>query len=134
MLDDAPPPDFKPERMAGFLGALIDADDPPPEVPEHPGLHAALADGYVAQTWLGEGGEGEVWQGVDSGNTGREVAIKIRKLSAGAEGGGEVGAGVFADEIRALKRLNHPGVVGLLRQGGQGVSEYLVFELSLIHI
>ena len=129
MLDDVPLPDFKPERMAGFLGALIDADDPPPEVPEHPGLRAALADGYVAQTWLGEGGEGEVWRGMDSGNTGREVAIKIRKLSAGAEGGGEVGAGVFADEIRALKRLNHPGVVGLLRQGGQGASEYLVFEL-----
>ena len=37
MLDDVPLPDFKPERMAGFLGALIDADDPPPEVPEHPG-------------------------------------------------------------------------------------------------
>ncbi len=121
--------------MAEFFGELLEVDEQLPEVSTHPGLIAAHADGYTACAWLGEGGQGEVWQGIDDGNTGRAVAIKTRKLSRDADRGPDRGPdldadrGAFATEIQCLKRLTHSGVVGLFRQGGEGASEFLVLEL-----
>lgn len=123
MRDEAVPGEFDPDRMADFFGELLEADQERPEVLTHPGLIAARADGFIARDWLGEGGQGEVWGGLDDGNTGKPVAIKTRKSSNDAT------RGAFAAEIQSLKRLTHPGVVGLLRQGGEGASEYLVLEL-----
>lgn len=126
MRSKAEPPDLVPARMAGFLGELLGEEAARPDAPTHPGLSAALADGYDARDRLGGGGAGEVWRGVD-GNTGRAVAVKVRRLSG--DTGDEAGDGAFEAEVRALHRLAHPGVVGLIRRGGRGGSEYLVLEL-----
>ena len=118
-LDEGPTP----ARMARFLGEVLDLAPTDPAIQDHPGLIAAHADGFDARELLGAGGVGEVFRGVDCNTGGQEVAIKVQKRDAADP------QGVFAAEARALTRLSHPYVIRLIRQGGDGVSEFLVLEL-----
>lgn len=78
-------------------------------------LIVAQLGGYELLSPLGAGGMGSVWRARDP-HTGRAVALK--RLH-GAEAGA---AAALRREVRALRRLDHPGVVTIL---GEGIADGL---------
>jgi eukaryotic-like serine/threonine-protein kinase len=71
------------------------------EVPE-PGQ--ILDDRYELVSWVGEGAFGEVWKALDL-RLGITVAAKLAKSGASTAR--------FAEEVRLLAKLQHPGIVTL---------------------
>ncbi|MFC5186841.1 serine/threonine-protein kinase [Actinomadura harenae] len=65
-----------------------------------------LAGRYRLEAPLGQGGMGEVWQGIDL-RLRRPVAVKILPLSGAAD---EAGVARFRREAETAAALNHPGI------------------------
>lgn len=68
-----------------------------------------LADRYVLQERLGDGGHAEVWSALD-GHSGRLVALKFLHLHSCSAG---EALAVLQHEARMAQRLAHPGVLGV---------------------
>jgi serine/threonine protein kinase len=88
-------------------------------------LSGETIDGYRVDELIGVGGMGVVYKAerVDDGGT---VAIKV--LHPSYVWNREEFVARFAREARALARLEHPGIVRILRSGQQGDLYYLVTE------
>lgn len=81
---------------------------------------------YVLDRPLGEGGMGSVWLAHDSRRDGSEaVAVKLLNLERLTP----VGSARFRREERALSRLSHPGISGLVESGVTDAGQpYLVMD------
>jgi hypothetical protein len=86
-------------------------------LPEEPRL---VGTEYVLLDRLGEGGMGEVWRARQL-STGRTVAIKLMRRG--------IPEARFAQEVGALAKLDHPGIVRLLQAGQHEGRPFLVLEL-----
>lgn len=82
----------------------------------------ALAE-YKLEACLGQGAFGEVFRAKHE-VTGELCAVKRSRRDASG-----CAAQAFDDEVRALARLEHPGVVGLIEHFSEGDDDYLVEEL-----
>ncbi len=82
-----------------------------------------LRDRYRLLEKIGEGGMAEVWKARDE-RIGREVAVKLLYAHVHPSEQGR-----FQQEIRALSRLHHPGVVHIYDLGETGGRTYFVMEL-----
>ena len=88
------------------------AEEPLPEIP-----------GYRVESVIGSGGVASVYA-ARSGSSGRRVAVKVvRSVGIGAQA-----IARFRQECRALSRLAHPGIVGLVETGSSAGLTYLVME------
>lgn len=81
--------------------------------------------GYRLQRLIGEGGMGKVYSAVHE-FTNRKVAIKILNYSFTKD---ETNVTRFFQEVRALAKLNHPGIVTLYDAGKGGRRYYFTMEL-----
>jgi tetratricopeptide (TPR) repeat protein len=81
--------------------------------------------GYELEAVLGSGGMGVVLQAREP-ETGRPVALKLLRLPGGGE---DQASRRFRREARALLRLRHPNVVGVLDVGVDAGQPFLVLEL-----
>jgi tetratricopeptide (TPR) repeat protein len=81
-----------------------------------------FADRFLIEREVGFGGMGLVYRAIDQ-SSGSVVALKLlRKTDDAAKHR-------FVQEVEALKRLSHPGVVRLVAHGGMGTAEgYLAME------
>jgi serine/threonine protein kinase/lipoprotein NlpI len=77
---------------------------------------------YAVEGELGRGGAGVVYRARDAG--GRAVAIKLLLQAPNAD----VAKRRFDREVEALRRLDHPGVVGIRDAGRHEGRPYLVME------
>lgn len=89
--------------------------------PEHPGLAAAIGDGYVISHLHDVGGVCEVWFGFDQ-STGRKVAIKCARLS---EMSAESAESLLRHEASVLAKLNGEAGLEPLGVSGSGLATYL---------
>ncbi len=80
--------------------------------------------GYRDVAWLEGGGMGNVYRGIQSG-TERRVAIKVMRPGVGAHAQGRER---FENEIRALGRVDHPGVVRVYECGECDHGPYFSME------
>lgn len=80
---------------------------------------------FEARTWIGQGGMGTVFRGVDL-ETGAPVAIKHLRLDS--KGLDPACAERFRREAVALQRLDHPNIVRLLALVHEDDVDYLVME------
>src|SRR5450756_239553 len=85
---------------------------------------------YEILSRLGAGGMGEVWKARDT-RLERTVAVKVlpEHLSSSPEVRQR-----FEREAKTISQLSHPHICALHDIGSQDGVEYLVMELSLIHI
>ena len=83
------------------------------------GLKVALADRYVIEREIGQGGMAFVYQARDIVNE-RDVALKVLRPEMTAA----VGAARFLREIAIEQRLSHPGILPLFDWGWAGGSLY----------
>jgi eukaryotic-like serine/threonine-protein kinase len=82
---------------------------------------AVLVGGdYALLKLIGSGGMGEVWQARQL-STGREVAVKLLRHGAPDSR--------FNEEVAALARLEHPGIVRLLQAGTHYGRPFLAMEM-----
>jgi serine/threonine-protein kinase len=79
-----------------------------------------LANRYLLQDRLGDGGHAEVWKARDA-RDGRQVALKFLHLSSGS---GDAALAVLRHEADMVHRLDHPGV---LKVGDPGLDGPFVF-------
>src|SRR5690554_3491707 len=84
-----------------------------------------LFAGYRLQKLIGKGGMGKVYSAVHE-FTNRKVAIKILNYSYTKD---ETNVARFFQEVRALAKLNHPGIVTLYDAGKGGRRYYFAMEL-----
>ncbi len=80
--------------------------------------------------FLGQGGMGEVYLGLDE-RRGCRVAIKLGHAPLAARGSGEAAARArarFEREIRAVARLEHPGIVAIHEVGESDGRPYFTME------
>ncbi|MBX3399367.1 MAG: serine/threonine protein kinase [Gemmataceae bacterium] len=80
--------------------------------------------GYRDVAWLNGGGMGDVYRGIQTG-TERRVAIKVMRATVGTHGQGRER---FENEIRALGRVDHPGVVRVYECGECDHGPYFSME------
>jgi hypothetical protein len=80
--------------------------------------------GYREIAWLNGGGMGDVYRGIQSG-TERRVAIKVMRPSANNYSQNRER---FENEIRALGRVDHPGVVRVFECGECDYGPYFSME------
>lgn len=85
--------------------------------------HLQLA-GYRDVSWLNSGGMGDVYRGIQSG-TERPVAIKVMRSSLANY---SLNRERFENEIRALGRVDHPGVVRVFECGESDFGPYFSME------
>ena len=85
---------------------------------------------YEITAPLGTGGMGEVYRALDT-RLERTVAIKILPAHLSSDPGRKQR---FEREAKTVSGLNHPHICVLYDIGHQGGIDYLVMELSLIHI
>jgi CHASE2 domain-containing sensor protein len=85
----------------------------------------AIAPRYLGLRLLGKGGMGVVLAATDT-TTGQEVAVKV--LSPLLSDQPEL-MGRFMREVRALRDLDHPGIVRVLDVGGDGGYPYYAMEI-----
>jgi eukaryotic-like serine/threonine-protein kinase len=84
-----------------------------------------IADRYVLERSLGNGGMGEVWVATDR-MLGRRVALKELSPALAED---EPARARFFREARALARISHPNVVGVFDVGEDDGRPFLVMEL-----
>jgi serine/threonine-protein kinase len=97
--------------------ATTAAEPPRPKESDHY-LGLLLKDRYLIERELGRGGIGVVYLARDKQLLSREVVVKI--LFAAQQGGDKYDTWFtkkFKQEMEALARINHPGVVGVLDAG-----------------
>jgi len=83
-----------------------------------------LAERYLVQKKIGQGGFASVFLGYDT-KISRQVAIKVLSDTLNNESMHER----FTRESRALARLNHPNILTIYDSGNHKGLEYLVMEL-----
>ncbi len=76
-----------------------------------------LGDRYVIEKVIGRGGIGAVFLANDRNLLGRRVVIKVLLDEISQSNAGDYFRIKFGHEIKALARINHPGVVGILDAG-----------------
>src|SRR5262249_4718886 len=86
-----------------------------------------LGSRYELRKVIGQGGLGVVYQGIDI-TTQKKVAVKLLR-----EDGAEENAGcsqqVFEREIKILRRVSHPNIVGIVDSGVSATGRlYLVMD------
>lgn len=81
---------------------------------QEPLIGFALADRYLIERKLGQGGFGAVYLAADQKMVSRKVVVKILHAR---ETQNEWSVKKFQQEIEALSRLNHPGIVGIFDTG-----------------
>lgn len=88
---------------------------PEPPRPQSDAMIGTTLDGrYLLEKRLGQGGFGVVYLAADSKTASRKVVVKIMRLD---EVGNEWSKHKFKQEVEALSRLDHPGIVGLFDCG-----------------
>ncbi|MGE0130401.1 MAG: protein kinase [Blastocatellales bacterium] len=87
-----------------------------PTEPDHY-LGLVLKDRYLIERELGRGGIGVVYLARDKQLLSREVVVKILFASKGNDKYDTWFTKKFKQEMEALARINHPGVVGVLDSG-----------------
>lgn len=96
--------------------ATTAAEPAMPKAPDHyPGL--LLKDRYLIERELGRGGIGVVYLARDKQLLSREVVIKVLFAAQGGDKYDTWFTKKFKQEMEALARINHPGVVGVLDSG-----------------
>jgi hypothetical protein len=85
-----------------------------------------LADRYLLQDRLGDGGHAEVWKALD-GRSGRSVALKFLHLRGG---GADDALPVLQHEARMAQHLDHPGVLTLFDPEQDGSFVFLPMEFA----
>jgi serine/threonine protein kinase len=96
---------------ASLLELALAHRDRPLEAPSlAPG--AVLGDRYEIGEFLGEGGFGRVYSAFDRRLANRKMVVKVLKLSLG-----DALEKRFQQEITALSRLDHPGIVSVTDSG-----------------
>ena len=115
---DAVAADFL-EVEPGHAAHALSQDDGAPE----PDLCGGRAGAWQLRERLGSGGMGVVYVGEHGA---RRAAVKVLRDRRG----GALGRARFAREVRALARLDHPGIARLLDHGAaDGGRPYLALEL-----
>ena len=98
------------------------------ELPLPEELTALLpAAAYQVESFLGQGGMGAVYKGVQV-RLKRPVAIKIMRRDFGKDHDFEAR---FEREAQAMAKLNHPGIVSVIDYGEAG-SDYLYIVMELV--
>src|SRR5262249_26192574 len=92
------------------------AEPPTPKTPDHY-LGLLLKDRYLIERELGRGGIGVVYLARDKHLLSREVVIKVLFAARGNDKYDLWFTKKFRQEMEALARINHPGVVGVLDSG-----------------
>jgi serine/threonine protein kinase len=136
--------------MAACLAAALgsEADSPADRMTDRPINALPLGielDGYVFGEVLGRGGFGITYRAEEK-LSGRPVAVKeyfpgdivarlgssatVRPISNQLEPGFRTGLGKFIEEARILGRLNHPGIVRVLRVFEANDTAYYVMEFE----
>lgn len=87
-----------------------------PKTPDHY-LGLLLKDRYLIEKELGRGGIGVVYLARDTQLLSREVVIKVLFAAQGNDRYDLWFTKKFRQEMEALARINHPGVVGVLDSG-----------------
>jgi len=87
-----------------------------PKTPDHY-LGLLLKDRYLIERELGRGGIGVVYLARDKHLLSREVVIKVLFAAQGNDKYDLWFTKKFRQEMEALARINHPGVVGVLDSG-----------------
>ena len=101
---------------------------PQVELPLPEELTALLpAAAYQVESFLGQGGMGAVYKGVQV-RLKRPVAIKIMRRDFGRDHDFEAR---FEREAQAMAKLNHPGIVSVIDYGEAG-SDYLYIVMELV--
>jgi hypothetical protein len=85
-----------------------------------------LANRYLLQDRLGDGGHAEVWKARDA-RDGRQVALKFLHLSSGS---GDAALTVLRHEADMVHRLDHPGVLKVADPGSDGPFVYLPMDFA----
>ena len=102
----------------------MDREDLLPEAPSG-SSQRVVADRYVLERSLGNGGMGEVFVATDR-TLGRRVALKQLSPALAED---EAARGRFFREAKALARLSDPNVVGVFDVGDDDGRPFLVMEL-----
>jgi hypothetical protein len=116
------------EQVAAPIRTLARAgdDEPPPgwlAASEHP-EHLGRLDGFEVVAWLGSGGMGVVYKGIDP-SLNRPVAIKVLSPQWSTDPGARRR---FTREARAVAAVSHPHVVTIYAVGEWRGRPYLVME------
>ncbi len=99
-----------------------------PKAPDHY-LGLLLKDRYLIERELGRGGIGVVYLARDKQLLSREVVVKVLFAEHGDEKYELWFTKKFRQEMEALARINHPGVVGVLDSGeGPDGKSFLVMQ------
>jgi len=104
------------EKDQDVFEAATAAEPATPKAPDHY-LGLLLKDRYLIEKELGRGGIGVVYLARDKQLVSREVVIKILFAAQGNDKYDLWFTKKFRQEMEALARINHPGVVGVLDSG-----------------
>jgi serine/threonine protein kinase len=87
-------------------------------VPKHRALSPEFYASYILKSFLGSGAQGIVMiaQVIE---TGKEAAVKILKQRSGA----------VSQEVKVMKRLNHPSIIGIIEYLKADECSILISEL-----
>ena len=103
------------EIMGGSTIRMTDAEVSSSELPDANSLNGKLLDGrYFVLRKIGQGGFGAVYLASDERVMSRRGVVKVLTRR---ETQNEWSATKFRQEIEALTRIDHPGVVGILDTG-----------------
>ncbi|MGH9766147.1 MAG: serine/threonine-protein kinase [Blastocatellia bacterium] len=104
------------ENDQDISDATTSAEPGAPQAPDHY-LGLLLKDRYLIERELGRGGIGVVYLARDRQLLSREVVVKVLFASRGNDKYDSWFTKKFRQEMEALSRINHPGVVGVLDSG-----------------
>ena len=109
-------------ESAQLHGLIEPSSDPQPDTPA---LAAARNDGFTPVLLLGRGSSGEVWRCVDEGLS-REVAAKI--VTDSDDKSAQSSQTILRAEADILGKLDHPGIVDVIKHVDQGQASYLAMQ------
>ncbi len=104
------------ENDQDLFDATTAAEPSTPKAPDHY-LGLLLKDRYLIEREIGRGGIGVVYLARDRQLLSREVVVKLLFASQGNDKYDTWFTKKFRQEMEALSRINHPGVVGVLDSG-----------------
>lgn len=117
-----------PTQTLPLTQTQIEDDHTPPAAPETIAPGRLLNQRYRIQKELGQGGVGAVYLARDTKMHDRLVVIKVLLDQITASANYAWFAKKFAEEIKALARIDHPGVVGVLDAGTSEGKAFIVLQ------